>query len=66
MTPTPANLTPLATERIAVSQTEAARLIGVTDRTIRNWTKAGLLTGKRVRGVRLYPVEQLKQLVGAK
>ncbi|HEV2294519.1 MAG TPA: MerR family DNA-binding transcriptional regulator [Tepidisphaeraceae bacterium] len=52
-------------EPLAVNQTEAARLLRVTDRTLRNWEAKGLLVGQRVNGgVKLYPYEQVKQLVG--
>jgi hypothetical protein len=49
---------------LAVPQVEAARLLGVTDRTIRNWDRAGVLVGRKVRGVKLYPVAELKKVAG--
>lgn len=50
--------------RIAMTQVQAARALGVSDRTIRNWTKQGLICGKRVGGVVLYAVEDLRRLAG--
>jgi predicted site-specific integrase-resolvase len=49
----------------AVSQTKAADLFGVSDRTIRRWEKDGLITGRRVKkgGKKFYPYEQLRRLV---
>ena len=52
-------------ERIAVSQADAARLLGISDWTIREWEKRGLVAGKRVNnGKRLYPLARLKELAG--
>lgn len=47
-----------------IKQVEAAQRYGVTDRTIRNWEKRGRIVGKKIGGVKLYPVEKLEQLVG--
>lgn len=52
-------------DAIAVPQVKAARMLGVTDRTIRNWDKAGIIKGTKVDGVKLYQVAELKKLVGA-
>jgi DNA-binding transcriptional MerR regulator len=49
----------------AITQVEAARRYGVTDRTIRNWEKRGHIAGKRVDGLKFYPVAQLDRLTGA-
>jgi excisionase family DNA binding protein len=49
---------------IGVNQTEAARLLGVTDRTLRNWERSGRLRAAKVGRLRLYPVESLRRLVG--
>jgi len=54
------------TEPISVKQVEAAKLIGVTDQTIRNWERQGKIKGTRVGGAKLYPFADLKRLVGAK
>lgn len=52
-------------EPITLNQTDAAKAIGVTDRTLRNWERAKLITGRRAaKGVRLYAVEDLKKLAG--
>jgi len=51
--------------QISLPQHRAARSIGVTDRTLRNWDRRGLIRGKRCGGVKLYPVEDLKKLVTA-
>lgn len=53
--------------QISLSQEKAARAVGVTSRTLRNWEKEGLIAGRRVRpgGVKLYPLDKLRELVGA-
>lgn len=52
-------------EQIALPQTQAARAIGVTDRTLRNWERRGLIAGRRAAGgVKLYPVSELRRLAG--
>jgi hypothetical protein len=50
-------------EPLAVTQIQAARLLGVSDRTIRRWESLGLLKGNSVGGVRLYAIEKLKELI---
>jgi type I restriction enzyme M protein len=47
-----------------VSLAEAARLLGVSKATLRNWDKAGKLTASRhpINGYRLYDLEELKKL----
>lgn len=48
---------------IALNQTQAARSLGVSDRTLRNWDKDGIVTGRKVGGgVKLYLVEDLRRL----
>lgn len=47
-----------------ISQARAAERYGVSDRTIRRWERAGLIHGTRVRGLKLYVVRQIQQLVG--
>lgn len=54
---------PAAFEPLAVTQVEAARRLTVTDRTIRNWERAGKITGKRVGGLKMYLYADLKRLV---
>lgn len=52
-------------EQIAMPQVQVAKAVGVTVRTIQRWEKRGLLpTGHRVGGVKLYPVDTVKALVG--
>jgi DNA-binding transcriptional MerR regulator len=51
-------------EQIALPQTQLAKAIGVSTRTIHRWEKRGLLKGHRVGGVKLYPVDKVKELVG--
>lgn len=52
-------------ERIAMTQTQLARAIGVTTQTIRNWEKRGLIVGTRPSGgVKLYAVEDGRRLAG--
>ena len=41
-----------------LNQTEAAKYLGVTDRTIRNYVARGVLPARRVRGSRLVRIDQ--------
>lgn len=55
-----------AQDPIAVTQDKAAKLLSVSDRTIRNWEKRGLVSGVRVGGgKKLYDFASLKALVGS-
>lgn len=47
-----------------ITQVRAAERYGVSDRTLRRWEKANLISGKRVRGLKLYPIDKLEELVG--
>lgn len=51
---------------ISLPQSKAAKALGITDRTLRNWEKAGLIEGHRPRpgGVKLYAIDKLRALVG--
>lgn len=50
-------------EPLTATQVEAARLFGVTDRTIRRWEKKGLIHGRRINGgAKHYPYAKLKAL----
>ena len=51
------------TEPITVTQVEAARLAGVSVPTLWRWEKKKLIAGKRIGGVRLYAVADIKALV---
>jgi hypothetical protein len=67
MSPNPTDILAAASAEapIALNQQDAARAIGVTDRTLRNWEARGLIAGRRVAGgVRLYAVEDLRRLAG--
>jgi hypothetical protein len=46
-----------------LTQVRAAKFFSVTDRTIRRWEKLGMLQGRRVRGVKLYSIQELRELV---
>ena len=51
---------------IALPQHKAAKALGVSDRTIRNWERRGLIQGRRVGGkLRMYDVEALRALATA-
>lgn len=58
--------TTAAGERPPIPQQEAARLIGVTDRTLRNWERRRLIVGHRPAGggKKFYVVEDLLRLIG--
>lgn len=50
-------------QRTAYSQTEAAERLGITQPTLRQWEKKGLLTSRRPNnGKRLYSVEEIERL----
>jgi hypothetical protein len=48
----------------AMTQVDAAKFCGVTDRTFRRWEEKKIIAGKRVGGVKLYPVKTLRELIG--
>lgn len=50
--------------RGAMTQKAIASYFGLSTRTIRRWDKRGVLRGKRVEGVKLYPVDQVSKLMG--
>lgn len=52
---------------LSMNQVEAARALGISDRTLRRWEKRKLIVGRRVGGgVRLYPIDRLRELAGAR
>lgn len=55
------------TQRLAYPQIEAAKLLGVSDRTLRRWTTAKLIDGKSVAGgVVLYPHREIERMLRMK
>jgi excisionase family DNA binding protein len=50
-------------EPLAVTQVEAARMLRVSDRTIRNWARRGILTPRRIGGVTRYAREDVVKLL---
>ena len=56
--------TPAKREPLSVNQTEAARLIGVPVRTLRQWTAQGKVNSGKVGRRRLYPMSELRRLSG--
>ncbi len=50
---------------LAVTQVEAAKLLKVSDRTLRNWERQGIIRSVRIGGVRRYSYRALKLLVKA-
>lgn len=57
----PAKSAPL--ERLAVSPKEAAAMLGVSERTIRNWSQRGIFTPRRCGGRLFYSIESLRQFL---
>jgi excisionase family DNA binding protein len=47
-------------QRRWLSQQEAADLLGVTDRTIRNWIKSGAVKGRRLPGSSLIRIDRIE------
>jgi excisionase family DNA binding protein len=53
----------VAPERLGYSQSEAAHLIGVTDRTLRKWERAGILVPGRVGRVVRYHRDEIERIL---
>jgi excisionase family DNA binding protein len=51
-------------QQLTATQVGAARMLGVSDRTIRRWESEGRIKAKQVGGVKLYPVKKLRELAG--
>jgi excisionase family DNA binding protein len=49
------------TTKLAMSAEEVCEALGVSERTLRDWTKAGKIPAMKVGRRVLYPVDQLKQ-----
>jgi len=47
--------------RLALRRAEMAEAIGVSDRTLWEWTRAGVVPHLRVGGVVLYPVDAIRE-----
>jgi len=54
---------PLTAERLAVSRREAATMLGISERSLDNWTKAGKLTARKIGARVLYPVQSLQEFL---
>jgi DNA-binding transcriptional MerR regulator len=61
--PIPANTPRSTVTRIAYSAEETAEAIGVSERTVKNWTELGLLPVARIEGRVLYPVDMLREWI---
>ena len=48
-----------------ICETETANRLGISRRTLRRWTAAGLIPSLRLRGRRLYDVRDLERVVAA-
>ena len=48
-------------ERVALKPAEAADVLGVSVRTLRDWTTAGLVPSIKLGGVRLYSIDALRR-----
>jgi len=51
------------TERLALSRREAATMLGISERSLDNWTKAGKLTARKIGSRVLYPVQSLQEFL---
>jgi excisionase family DNA binding protein len=49
-----------ATVPLAVSRSEAASMLGISERLLWTWTKSGMIPHVRIGTRVLYPVEQLR------
>lgn len=54
---------PESGDRISVGIKKAARMVGVSDRTVAKWLKQGVLRGVKIGGRVLIPVSELKALL---
>lgn len=54
---------PATLERLAVSETEAAKLLGITARTLRNWVKRGEIRPRRIGGRVLFSMDSLRKML---
>lgn len=52
--------------RIALRREEAAEALGVSDRTLWTWTKAGDVPHVRIGGVVMYPVDGLRDWLASR
>jgi excisionase family DNA binding protein len=48
-------------ERVTLKPEEAADVLGVSARTLRDWTTAGLVPSIKLGGVRLYSIDALRR-----
>jgi excisionase family DNA binding protein len=61
---TPTNLQPMRPpepDRLTVSRSEAARMLGISERLLWTWTNAGVIPHVRIGARVLYPVDQLRE-----
>ena len=54
---------PVATTPVVLTEPEVARVLRVSDRTVRRWAAAGTLNAIKVGGVRRYRVDQVVALI---
>lgn len=47
-----------------INQIDASKRFGVSDRTLRRWERKGLIRGKRIGGIKLYPIHKLREIAG--
>lgn len=59
----PKNDVPEKVERLAVSAAEAARMLGISERTLWQWTKEKRIPSVKIRRRVLYSVHALQKLV---
>jgi len=52
-------------ERLAVSQREAATMLSISEKTLRNWTKTGRIKARKIDGRIIYPLDGLKEFLNA-
>jgi excisionase family DNA binding protein len=61
---TPPDLQPMRPpepDRLTVSRSEAARMLGISERLLWTWTNAGVIPHVRIGTRVLYPVDQLRE-----
>lgn len=56
----------MSDRQVTITQMGASRRFGVSDRTIRRWERAKLITAKRVGNLKLYDLAKIESLVGVR
>ena len=64
--PTSTEVDELSMTPLCVGKREAAKLLGISERTLTTWTAAGEIPSILIHGRRLYPIEPLQEWIRKK